>query len=91
MVAFSVIKSQVQAGELSDRIANGKSTRIGFAFEEAYAYPDGNNQPAGFVNAYALGVLHELGYDNIESVVTDWNGLLSALQSDRCLYPKGAL
>ncbi|TIL34601.1 transporter substrate-binding domain-containing protein [Mesorhizobium sp.] len=83
--------SQARAGELSDRIASGKSIRIGYANEAPFAFPGENNQPAGFVNAYVLGVLHEMGYDNIESVVTDWGGLIPGLQSDRLDIVTGGL
>lgn len=93
-VGFAIVCSaatQVLAGELSDRIASGNSIRIGFANEEPYAYPDGNNQPVGFVNAYALGVLHEMGYDNVEPVITDWGGLIPGLRSGRFDLVTGGL
>ncbi|MER8652087.1 transporter substrate-binding domain-containing protein [Mesorhizobium sp. M1121] len=83
--------SQVSAGELTDRIAGGKSIRIGFAYEEPYAYPDGNGKPAGFVNAYTIGLLHQMGYENVEPVVMDWGGLIPALQSDRVDLITGGL
>ncbi|TIL34602.1 transporter substrate-binding domain-containing protein [Mesorhizobium sp.] len=73
----------VIAGELADGIAGGKTIRIGFATEPPFAYPGENNKPLGFVNAFALGVLHEMGYDKIEPVVTDWGGLVPGLQAGR--------
>lgn len=79
------------AGELAERIESGKSIRIGFAYEEPYAYPDGSGQPAGFVNAYTIGLLHEMGHDNVEPVVMDWGGLIPALQSGRVDMITGGL
>ena len=58
------------------RRPSGEPIRIGFANEVPWAYPGEDNKPLGFVNAYVLGVLHEMGYDNITPVVTDWGGLI---------------
>jgi polar amino acid transport system substrate-binding protein len=71
------------AGPLQDRINAGESIRIGFANEVPWAYPGENNAPLGFVNAHVLGVLGEMGYDNIEPVVTDWGGLIPGLKAGR--------
>ncbi|MCV2865810.1 transporter substrate-binding domain-containing protein [Albidovulum sediminicola] len=71
------------AGPLMDRINAGETVRLGFANEVPWAYPGENNAPLGFVNAYVLGVLHEMGHDNIEPVVTDWGGLIPGLQASR--------
>lgn len=71
------------AGPLTDRIEGGQSIRIGFANEIPWAYPGEGNEPLGFVNAHVLGVLAEMGYDNIEPVVTDWGGLIPGLQAAR--------
>ncbi|RWO95068.1 MAG: ectoine/hydroxyectoine ABC transporter substrate-binding protein EhuB [Mesorhizobium sp.] len=90
-VAIACATAQVHAGELTDRIASGKSIRIGFANEEPFAFPDSNNRPVGFVNAIALGVLKQMGYDNIETVVTDWGGLIPGLQSGRFDMATGGL
>lgn len=81
----------VSAGEITDRIANGESIRIGYANEPPFAYPDANNQPAGYVNAYVIGLLKEMGYENIEIVVTDWGGLIPALQASRLDLITGGL
>lgn len=77
------LTATVQAGPLMDRIDSGQSVRIGFANEIPWAYPGENNAPMGFVNAYALGVLETMGYDNIEPVVTEWGGLIPGLQANR--------
>lgn len=71
------------AGPLQDRIDAGESIRIGFANEVPWAYPGENNAPLGFVNAHVMGVLSEMGYDNIEPVVTDWGGLIPGLKAGR--------
>lgn len=71
------------AGPLQDRIDAGETIRIGFANEVPWAYPGEGNEPLGFVNAHAIGVLNAMGYDNIEPVVTDWGGLIPGLKAGR--------
>lgn len=71
------------AGPLQDRIDAGDPIRIGFANEVPWAYPGEENAPLGFVNAHVLGVLAEMGHDNIEPVVTDWGGLIPGLKAGR--------
>jgi polar amino acid transport system substrate-binding protein len=80
-IAVSAVASV--AGPLQDRIDDGKTIRIGFANEVPWAYPGEGNKPLGFVNAHVLGVLKEMGYENIEPVVTDWGGLIPGLQANR--------
>jgi len=71
------------AGPLSDRIAAGEPIRIGFSNEVPWAYPGENEQPKGFVNAYTLAVLKKMGFENVESIVTDWAGLIPGLKAGR--------
>jgi len=71
------------AGPLMDRIEAGKPVRIGFANEVPWAYPGEDKEPLGFVNAYVTGVLHEMGHDQIEPVVTEWGGLIPGLKAGR--------
>ncbi|MCB9958721.1 MAG: ectoine/hydroxyectoine ABC transporter substrate-binding protein EhuB [Rhodospirillaceae bacterium] len=71
------------ADSITDRIAAGESIRIGFANEVPWAYPGEDNEPLGFVNAFALGVLDHMGIENIEPVVTEWGGLIPGLQAGR--------
>jgi len=70
---------------ITDRIDSGKTIRLGFANEVPWAYPGDNNEPLGFVNAFVLGVLKEMGYDRdkIEPVVTEWGGLIPGLKANR--------
>ncbi|MES0213346.1 ectoine/hydroxyectoine ABC transporter substrate-binding protein EhuB [Mesorhizobium sp. M0028] len=75
--------SQACSDELTDRAAAGKPIRVGFAHEIPWAYPGDKNEPLGFANALALGVLKSMGYTNIEPVVTDWGGLIPGLQAGR--------
>lgn len=82
-IAVLGLGAAANAGPLMDRIDAGESIRIGFANEIPWAYPGENNAPMGFVNAYALGVLETMGYDNIEPVVTEWGGLIPGLQANR--------
>lgn len=82
-VALGLTAATAVAGPLMDRIAAGEPIRIGFANEIPFAYPGEDGSPKGFVNAYALGVLHAMGYDNIQPVQTDWGGLIPGLQAGR--------
>ena len=75
--------STADAGPLMDRIEAGETIRLGFANEVPWAYPGESNEPLGFVNAIAIGVLKEMGYDNLEPVVTDWGGLIPGLKANR--------
>ncbi|PWJ87431.1 amino acid ABC transporter substrate-binding protein (PAAT family) [Mesorhizobium loti] len=72
-----------QADGLTDSAKAGKPIRIGFAHEIPWAYPGDKNEPLGFANALAVGVLKSMGYTNIEPVVTDWGGLIPGLQAGR--------
>lgn len=73
----------LHAGPLAERIAAGKSIRIGFANEVPFAYPGENNEPLGLVNKQVLSVLESMGYTDIEPVVTDWGGLIPGLKANR--------
>jgi polar amino acid transport system substrate-binding protein len=82
-VALTFASTAARAESLMERAQAGEPIRIGFANEVPWAYPGEDNEPLGFVNAYALGVLNAMGYTNIEPVVTDWGGLIPGLQADR--------
>lgn len=71
------------ADALTERAKSGEPIRIGFAHEVPWAYPGDKNEPLGFANALALGVLKSMGYTKIEPVVTDWGGLIPGLQAGR--------
>jgi polar amino acid transport system substrate-binding protein len=71
------------AGPLMDRIEDGNTIRLGFANEIPWAYPGENNKPLGFANAITIGILKEMGYTNLEPVVTDWGGLIPGLKANR--------
>ena len=81
--ALLVGSSHSYADALTDSAAAGKPIRIGFSHEIPWAYPGDKNEPLGFANALALGVLKSMGYTNIEPVVTDWGGLIPGLQAGR--------
>ena len=81
MVALA--PASATAASLMERANNGETIRIGFANEVPWAYPGDNNEPKGFVNAIALGILGEMGITDIEPVVTDWGGLIPGLKADR--------
>lgn len=71
------------AGPLMDRVEAGDPIRIGFANEIPFAYPGEDGSPMGFVNAITVGILENMGYDNIEPVQTEWGGLIPGLQANR--------
>lgn len=71
------------AGPLAERAEGGESITIGFAAEPPFAYPGEGNEALGFANAIAIGVLEEMGYSDIEPVLTDWGGLVPALAAGR--------
>lgn len=81
MIAMTA--SATTGGPLMDRIDAGEPIRIGFANEVPWAYPGDSGEALGFVNAFASGVLNEMGYDNIEPVVTEWGGLIPGLKAER--------
>lgn len=87
----ALFASSALAGPLNDRIAAGEPIRIGFANEAPFAFPGENGEPLGFVNAYALGLLAQMGHDNVEVVVTDWGGLIPALNAGRVDIVTGGL
>ncbi|MCL7464612.1 transporter substrate-binding domain-containing protein [Phaeovulum sp. NW3] len=90
-IAVVLTASTALAGPLLDRIEAGEPIRIGFANEAPFAYPGDDGAPMGFVNAYALELLAEMGHDNIEVVVTDWGGLIPALNAGRVDIVTGGL
>ena len=81
--SIACLATSTIAGPLMERIESGKPIRIGFSNEIPWAYPGDNDEPLGFANAHALGVLKAMGYDNIEPVVTDWGGLIPGLKANR--------
>ena len=83
VVLFSLSAGIADAGPLMDRIEAGETIRLGFANEVPWAYPGEGNKPLGFVNAITIGALKEMGYTNIEPVVTDWGGLIPGLKANR--------
>lgn len=85
------VAAVAQAGPLTDRIAAGEPIRIGFANEVPFAYPGKDGEPMGFVNAYTLALLKRMGHDNVELVVTDWGGLIPALNAGRIDIVTGGL
>ncbi len=71
------------AGPLADRIAAGETIRIGFSNIPPWGYPNENGDADGFTNDIAIGILEKMGLTNIESVVTDWGGLIPGLKAER--------
>lgn len=73
----------VAAGPLEDRIEAGQTIRLGFAAAPPWAYQGDDGSPRGFVNGITIDVLENMGYTNIEPVLTDWSGLIPSLRAGR--------
>lgn len=82
-VALGSLATTASAEGLLERAKAGEPVRIGFANEVPWAYPGENNEPLGFANAHAVGVLNAMGITNIEPVVTEWGGLIPGLKANR--------
>jgi polar amino acid transport system substrate-binding protein len=80
---MAVASGPASAQSLMEKAEAGEPIRLGFANEVPWAYPGEGNEPLGFVNAYTLGVLEQMGIENIEPVVTDWGGLIPGLRAGR--------
>lgn len=88
---LAISASAAIAGPLMDRLEKNEPIRIGFANEVPWAFPGEDKQPRGFVNAYTIGVLKQMGYENIEPVVTEWGGLIPGLKAGRIDMVTGGL
>lgn len=73
----------VAAGPLEDRIKAGEPIRLGFAAAPPWAYRGDDGSPKGFVNGITIDVLKNMGYTNVEPVLTDWSGLIPSLRAGR--------
>lgn len=82
-VLFSAGVGPCLASTLLERAKAGETVRIGFSTEVPYAYPSKDGKPLGFVNQITLDVLKKMGITNVESVVTDWGGLIPGLNASR--------
>ncbi|MEO0624906.1 MAG: transporter substrate-binding domain-containing protein [Pseudomonadota bacterium] len=82
-VAALCVAGSASAQDVLERAQAGETVRVGFANDVPWTYPGDGNRPPGFVNAVALGVLGEMGIDNIGPVVTDWGGLIPGLNANR--------
>lgn len=82
MFAFGFAGS-ANAQSLLERAEKGEPIRIGFANEIPFAYPGDDGSPKGFVNAFTIGVLKKMGFENIEPVQTEWGGLIPGLNANR--------
>jgi len=83
MAAFFALSYPQAQADLLEKAKAGETIRIGFANEIPWAYPGEGNTPMGFVNAYTLGVLKEMGITDVEPVVTEWGGLIPGLKANR--------
>ena len=83
LTTLALLTPLTAGADLLDKANAGKTIRIGFATEVPWAYPGEGNKPLGFVNVHALGVLEKMGITKIESVVTEWSGLIPGLKANR--------
>ena len=82
-LSLGVMASSVNAQSLLEKADKGEPIRIGFANEIPFAYPGDDGSPKGFVNAFTIAVLKNMGYEKIEPVQTEWGGLIPGLNADR--------
>jgi polar amino acid transport system substrate-binding protein len=82
-LAVGSMAGMASAQSLLEKAESGEPIRIGFANEIPFAYPGEDGSPKGFVNAITIGVLNDMGYENIEPVQTEWGGLIPGLNANR--------
>lgn len=82
-LAVGSMAGLASAQSLLEKAESGEPIRIGFANEIPFAYPGEDGSPKGFVNAITIGVLNDMGYENIEPVQTEWGGLIPGLNANR--------
>jgi polar amino acid transport system substrate-binding protein len=82
-LSLGAIAGSASAQSLLERAEKGDPIRIGFANEIPFAYPGDDGSPKGFVNAFTIAVLKNMGYEKIEPVQTEWGGLIPGLNADR--------
>ena len=83
MLVGFLTTGMVAAGPLEDRIEAGETIRLGFAAAPPWAYQGDDGSPKGFVNGITVDVLNNMGFTNIEPVLTDWSGLIPSLSAGR--------
>ena len=82
-IALALFAGAAHAGPLEDRVAAGKTIRLGFANAAPWAHPGKNGEPLGFVNVITISVLKKMGHMKVEPVLTDWSGLIPSLVAGR--------
>ena len=82
-IALALFAGAAHAGPLEDRVAAGKTIRLGFANAAPWAHPGKNGEPLGFVNVITVSVLKKMGHMKVEPVLTDWSGLIPSLVAGR--------
>jgi|AntAceMinimDraft_12_1070368.scaffolds.fasta_scaffold08474_2 polar amino acid transport system substrate-binding protein len=82
-IATIIAAAPALAGPLQDRIDAGEPIRIGFSNIPNFGFPGADGNAEGFMNDIAVNTLKSMGYTNIETVVTEWGGLIPGLQAGR--------
>ncbi|WP_051407259.1 ectoine/hydroxyectoine ABC transporter substrate-binding protein EhuB [Nocardia sp. CNY236] len=68
-----------------DAKSSGK-IKVGFANEAPWAYLDANGELTGYAPTVARAVLENLGIDEIEGVVTDFDGLIDGVRAQKYAF-----
>lgn len=83
VLGTTIAASSAHAGPLAERIEAGEPIRLGFASAQPWAYSGEDGSAKGFVNTITIDVLEQMGYSDIEPVLTDWSGLIPSLIASR--------
>ncbi|HHW83575.1 MAG TPA: transporter substrate-binding domain-containing protein [Actinomycetales bacterium] len=74
--------TEASAGGTLARIQEAGSITVGFAGEAPYSYEDGG-ELTGATVALHRAVFAELGIDDVQGVLTDWDALIPGLNAER--------
>ena len=75
-------ESEAGDGHLEELQDSGTIT-VGIAGEEPYSFLDDSGEPTGATIALHEAVFGEMGIDNVEATVVDWNSLIPGLNAGR--------
>lgn len=70
-----------QAAVTYEEAKTAKKIKVGFANEAPYAFLDEKGELTGYAPSVARAVLKKLGIDEIEGVVTDFDGLIDGVRA----------
>lgn len=70
-------------GDLLAELQDAGSITVGFAGEEPYSYQDDSGALTGAAVALNREIYGQLGIDQVDGVLTEWNNLIPGLNADR--------